>query len=47
MLLLSLWLVVLALEERRSDTIFLNRSSRRDLLFVVTRRGNRVFNSLD
>lgn len=42
----SLWFVALALAVRRSERIFWNRSARRLLLGVLTRRGKSVFKSL-
>lgn len=42
MLRLSLWLVVFALDERRSERIFWESNARKDLLPVVMRSGKRV-----
>jgi hypothetical protein len=46
MLRFSLWLVVLAFEERRSDMILVKRKARRVLLFVAMRSGKSVFRRL-
>jgi hypothetical protein len=43
---LSLWFVVLAFEARKSEMIFLKRSSRSDLLTVEMSSGKRALSSL-